>query len=371
MKAVRQTWIDYARGIAIILVLYRHVFEGIKNSGISIAEYLPIEHANILFFSFRMPLFFIISGFFVAGSLAKRGLKLFVNTKASLILYPYFLWGILQITIQLVLKDYVNANRTVYSFLDLLYLPRVVDQFWYLYALFNVSVLYVLSIVFLKFKAVYNVGVGIFFFFLSVLAYQHSVNLGFVADILHYYLFFATGDLLSGFVKNKDNLKYFQSWKLLLLAAIPFAISQYYYLSNNLPYASMNYEFVEYYQPVIFIFIALTGGAFVILLSFFLQKIKAISWLHVLGRHSLYIYVAHVMVFAAIRIFMTRVLGIYNVPILLVTGIIFGLVVPVFMYKLSVKLSMKWLFELEPPANNKVVGNSKLYLHKKNVQNIS
>lgn len=75
MKPVRETWIDYARGIAIILVLYRHVFEGIKNAGIAVERYLFIEHFNIMFFSFRMPLFFIVSGIFVKSSLKKEGLQ--------------------------------------------------------------------------------------------------------------------------------------------------------------------------------------------------------------------------------------------------------------------------------------------------------
>ena len=144
MKRPRQTWIDYARGIAIILVLYRHVFEGIKNSGLPVLEYAFLEQANILFFSFRMPLFFIVSGIFVAGSLYKRGFGKFVETKARTILYPYFLWGIIQITLQIIMSNWVNSQRTAADYLLLFYLPRGLEQFWYLYALFNVSVLYAL-----------------------------------------------------------------------------------------------------------------------------------------------------------------------------------------------------------------------------------
>ncbi|HSN60972.1 MAG TPA: acyltransferase [Ferruginibacter sp.] len=347
MKPERHTWIDYARGIAIILVLYRHVFEGIKNAGISIAEYLPIEHANIMFFSFRMPLFFIISGVFVIGSLKKRGLNNFISTKARIILYPYFLWGILQITLQILLSNYVNANRSLYSYLELFYMPRTIDQFWYLYALFNVSVIYVLVAHFLKLKFGYNILIGFAFFFLSILAYQSKINLGFLGDILHYYLFFAIGDAIGNIIRNKENKKHFESWKMLLMLFIPFIATQYYYLRTNLPYAAMNYEFVEFYQPVVFIGIALMGGAFVIYFSFFLQKFNLISWLHILGRHSLYIYVAHVMVLASVRIFMTKVLGIYNVPLLFIAGIVMGLVIPIFLYKLAVKLNMQWLFTLE------------------------
>ena len=345
--AVRQTWIDYARGIAIVLVLYRHVFEGIKNAGISIQEHIGIEHANILFFSFRMPLFFIISGMFVMASLAKRGFPSFLETKGKTILYPYFLWGVLQISIQLLLKNYVNADRTPFSYLNLLYSPRLVDQFWYLYALFNVTVLYALVSYVFKPTKMIQLLLGSLMFAVSVYVYQQQINLFFIGDILHYYIFLAVGDAIGSFVTNKNNNSRLSSYKLLLLLLVPFAATQYYYLMNNIPSAETNYDFVEYYQPAQFIVIALVGAFFIIALSFTLQRINKLQWLHVLGSHSLYIYVSHVMVLAATRIFMTKVLNIYHVPTLLAAGIAMGLLVPVLLYKIAIKLNMGWLFSLE------------------------
>ena len=38
MKTSRLNWIDYARGIAIILICYRHVFEGSKEAGIPVMK---------------------------------------------------------------------------------------------------------------------------------------------------------------------------------------------------------------------------------------------------------------------------------------------------------------------------------------------
>src|SRR5579862_1800772 len=84
----RYPWIDYSRGIAIFLVLYRHIFEGIKRSGLSIERYTYLEHANIIFFSFRMPLFFIISGIFIGASIRKRGISNFIVNKWKILLYP-------------------------------------------------------------------------------------------------------------------------------------------------------------------------------------------------------------------------------------------------------------------------------------------
>lgn len=55
LKNSRLPWVDYLKGLAIILVVYRHVFYGIQRSGIVIPDLLVT--ANMLFHSFRMPLF--------------------------------------------------------------------------------------------------------------------------------------------------------------------------------------------------------------------------------------------------------------------------------------------------------------------------
>jgi fucose 4-O-acetylase-like acetyltransferase len=351
MKPGRLTWIDYAKGIAIILVLYRHVFEGIKASGISVEQYIFLEHDNIIFYSFRIPLFFIVSGIFVGGSLMKRGLYEFITTKVRTILYPYFLWATLQIVLQLIFSKYTNAHRAPSDFFYLFYQPREIEQFWYLYALFNVSVLYALVKEKLKFTPIQNIGLGIILLFISALSFQMNVMSGFLRDIFHYYIFFAIGDAISRFMNDRNNFKYFESWKTFLLLLVPFILAQRYFLDQSIFYAKnlgdTKYEFFEYYQPFKYLFIALIGCATIMSLTFILQKYKAVNWLQVLGRHSLYIYVSHVIVFASLRVFMTKVLGIYNVPVLLTTGIIAGLFIPVLLYKLAVKINMRWLFTLE------------------------
>ncbi|HVX24697.1 MAG TPA: acyltransferase family protein, partial [Parafilimonas sp.] len=57
LEKSRLHWVDYLKGIAILLVVYRHSLLGIQSSGIYAPAYL--ENANLVFFSFRMPLFFM------------------------------------------------------------------------------------------------------------------------------------------------------------------------------------------------------------------------------------------------------------------------------------------------------------------------
>lgn len=330
-----------------MLVAYRHVFEGMKESGIAVTNYMILEYANIFFFSFRMPLFFIISGVFIAAGLQKRGLNKYVETRARSILYPYFIWGFLQLSLQMVFTRYTNGHPTPWSYLHLFYLPREIAQFWYLYALFNVSVLYAFSKQVLKISPVNNIVIGLTFFYFSAQVYQYDLKVGFLNDIFHNYIFFAIGDLLSGALLNYKNHRVYESPKTLFALLLPFVAAQAYFLYQNTHHDISKYMFVEYYQPFMFILVALTGCAFIICLTFYLQKKNVFGWLTYMGRRSLYIYVAHVMAFAGVRIFLNKVLGVHNVMVILGTGILAALVIPLVLYHFAEKFNMRWIFTLE------------------------
>lgn len=67
----RYAWIDYAKGICIILVTFRHVQEGLHPANTPY-PYAGLKFADVFFFSFRMPLFFIVSGIFLGGPGKKK-----------------------------------------------------------------------------------------------------------------------------------------------------------------------------------------------------------------------------------------------------------------------------------------------------------
>lgn len=352
MKLLRLNWIDYARGVAIILVCYRHVFEGSKAAGVEVGNYNFLEYVNIFLYSFRMPLFFIISGLFITSSLKKKGLKLYIEDRARAILYPYFLWGFIQLSFQIIFTKYTNGHPTVASYLNLFYLPREIAQFWYLFALFNVSVLYSFAKFFLKLTASYNIIIGILLFYISSIIYQQNITTGLVFDIIHYYIFFAIGDFAKTYLLDPKNLKYFESGKNLLLMIIPFLGCQIYFLLQNLEHDTSKYMYVEYYEPMIFLIIALVGCIFIIHLTFYLQRKNFLKWLTTLGRNSLYIYVSHVIVFASLRIMLINLFHVENIFLILCSGILAGLTVPLLLYKIAVHFHMRFIFTLEKGAAN-------------------
>ncbi|MGJ3234270.1 acyltransferase family protein [Marivirga sp.] len=332
-KNTKLEWVNYAKGIAIILVVYRHILIGIERSGIDVQIWL--KTANEIVYSFRMPLFFVLSGIFVAKSIAKRQGNEFLKTKFNTIFYPYLIWGVIQISIQIILSNYTNANRDLLDFLYLLIHPRAIDQLWYLYALFNSSILFFLFYQKLKLNKFWLLIIGIALYGLSVFVKEYSL----IHDIFYYFIFFVLGHVTSEILLNRDNYKFFYSFKPFLILTPFFWFSQWYWLNNQ--------------ELNIFLFglIAILGTFYVFTISFLLTKTNKLNFLSIVGEHSLYIYLMHLLVVSAIRLFFTSVLNIYEPAVILIVGWLSGVIIPIMIYKYLVKLKITFLFEF--PANNK------------------
>jgi fucose 4-O-acetylase-like acetyltransferase len=344
----RYPWIDYARGITILLVVYRHVFEGLGNVGVGSGSYAGLKYFNIFFFSFRMPLFFIVSGIFLGGSLGRKGIGEYISNRFQTIFYPLMVWGSLQITLQLMFAGYVNADREPMDYLNLIIDPRKIEQYWYLNALFFVSVLYALVRWYGKVKPWQQLILGVVLYAISGYCHVHNINIGFLVDVFFFYLFFAIGDTFADIVLNAKNHKILTSWRTTLIALPVFILIQHYFTYLNLSHQDDYY--VQYQQPAIFAVTALAGGAFIIQLSFLLQKLDVMRFLRVIGFHSLYIYVMHLMITAATRIIMVKLLGIQNIPALMIVSVTVGIILPVILYNIAEKMGAWWLFSLKKPA---------------------
>lgn len=334
----RLKWVDYLRGIAIILVVYRHALIGIERAGIYVPEIL--SKANTIFYSFRMPLFFIISGLFISKSLLKKKFTQLLNIKFENLLYPYFIWCFLQITLQILLSDQTNASRGLVDYSYMLYQPRNLDQFWYLPALFNCTIIYLLLKVKLRANVWVQYGIGILFYFLSPFLQDISM----ISDFMEFYIFFVIGESTANiFFKTRTQEKLRNP--LLLLGSLPvFALVQLYYLQHD-----------EYYYindplgKIQFFIIALVGCFSMFLIALRLEKLNKLNFLRIYGYHSLFIYVMHVFVTALSRIVLVK-LGIVDATTLLLLSIFTGITFPVIFYNLFISNGPFWfLFSYKRP----------------------
>ena len=64
MSNARKDWVDYAKGIGIILVVYGHLLSSGYHAGLSIPKHF-FELSDSIVYTFHMPLFFLLSGLFV------------------------------------------------------------------------------------------------------------------------------------------------------------------------------------------------------------------------------------------------------------------------------------------------------------------
>jgi len=84
MSFNRYEWIDTAKGLGILLVVYGHC--------------QPPESINKFVYAFHMPLFFFISGFLFKKD--KTGFGNFIIKKAKRLLLPYFVFSLISIPVE-------------------------------------------------------------------------------------------------------------------------------------------------------------------------------------------------------------------------------------------------------------------------------
>lgn len=123
----RIEWLDSAKGIVIILMLYGHF------------DNIPCMVKSVIY-SFHMPFFFILSGYFIDK---KTSTKHFIIKKIKQLLYPYLLGGLLLIIFQSlqssswvtplvsVLYGTSGAGCTILN-----YYVQPVGPLWFLWGLF-------------------------------------------------------------------------------------------------------------------------------------------------------------------------------------------------------------------------------------------
>lgn len=341
-------WLDYDKGISIILVSYRHCYESLLNSGVPLYRYPFLEYINIFLFGFRMPLFFIASGIFISQSIEKKGFDNYISTRMQTILYPLMVWGVIQLSLQLIFTKYTNSNLGFLDFINLFIDPRQTGQFWYLNTLFFVGVIY--SILKVKFKAsmIFQLSMGLILYCSLAAIRNAGIYLGALMDIFQYYLFFTFGDIIANFMKSEKSKNILSSYKILIMMIPIFLITQYNFTKLNLINHS-NY-YVEHKMPLFFLFVAIVGCFLSVNISYILKELNSLKFLRTIGFHSIHIYCMQIIAMAFSRAIFIKIFGIDSTLLLVFLTLIAGILIPILMYKLFTKYQIWWLFTYKKPG---------------------
>ena len=353
LKEKRWLWIDYDKGISIMLVGFGHCLDAL-NGHADLSGYPFFNYIGTFLYGFRMPLFFIVSGLLIGKSLNKKGLNGYISDRTNNILFPLLVWGLIEISMQLIAATYTNftSNNSVApsTYFMLLLDPRQTGHFWYLNALFCIGVIYAFIKSVLKLKPALHVVLGFIFFCVSAYIHVNNINARLLTDVLEYYFFFSLGDLISHIMLDEKNIQRFSSLKIFFPLLAIFLVTQYFATEINRQPSQFGNDLLENKMPFFYLFQALVGCTVSINFSFLLQKYKLFTWIRIVGFHSLFVYCMQLIVMTLARIFLQSFLQITYVPVLILLVWVSGIVLPIFFYNFCLKYNLWWLYTYKKPA---------------------
>ncbi len=302
MSKTRLNWIDANKGFAIILVVAYHAALGLESAGLmgrtSLLEYFWIYATSL-----ATPIFFLMSGFFVERSVDKAGYQNYFKTSLQYILYPYFLWSIIQIVVKIIFSSFVNKQES-FDFLEQFYAPPA--QFWFLYALFLAQILFLMMH---KFYNRHYILVAILFLVLSFVFYFMPT----FADVLRSFAF-----LLIGAYFARDRVfERIADVKILgaLLLCLALSGPLYFYILAPAIGFDARSNFIGGISATLML-----GGIFI--------KYGSPVILQILGKYSMSIFVMHIIFLVPFRIILPK-LGL-DIPILILSiCTLAGIVLPI------------------------------------------
>jgi len=314
--STRVSWLDNARGIAIVLVVLAHVWRGLRDAGL--LAWTPFyQAADFTIYSFHMPVFFFLAGLTTPHSLAK-GRVAFLQSKLKTVAYPYLVWSLLQGGVMVVLSRYTSGKVYPSQLLSIPWHP--IAQFWFLFTLMGFQLL----VLALGTRLLFWVSLPAFAAAGLFLSYETTAfNLG------HFLLFYAAGTAFSGaLMALPTRVPLVAALAIFVVVAVACnALGMDYHSMGALP-------------------LAIAGILLTCVAGVALAHSRAASAMTALGQYSMSIYVMHILVASGARIALHKAHVPVNGEGMLLIGTVLGIAVPVAVHVALMRLDLLWIFGL-------------------------
>lgn len=329
----RQTWIDVARALALVLVVVGHTERGLVAAGL-----MPGAAAadfDRIVYSFHIPLFFMISGLLFAQSIQRRPFMSSWKARTLRLVQPCLIWSIALLALLVLVASQANTPVSARDALTgILLLPlQPVSIFWFLYTLLICMAVSGLAVEYMRLKSATLLLLSCVLHLAYLLWFsdvQTGIGLQFVRFGEHQ-LYFAAGFSLARSAIG-DEARLAESWRE------PKAIGACAVVMGTcfLAAASLLAELDLSYHSAIGTLAALSASAAI--LSSCHLAINVAKWtvppaILTISRETLAIFCMHVPFLAATRMVMIR-FGIEDVALLLIAGTAAGLCGPLFALRL-------------------------------------
>jgi len=322
---VRDTTQDVVKGITITLVVYGHMLRGLSDAGLNNHVLSVID---LVMFSFRMPLFFVLAGYNARGALERRSAAAYVRSRWEALIYPYIVWSVLLWSFKMLAQTAQGAsvNHPVHL-VDLLSIGwKPISPNWFSYALLLMQLVLVAG---WRKPGVLVAGAlaG------QVAAELWGADLREILDLtLLHAPFFMLGVWLAAYLPLPVAYAWLRRrWVFLGLLAV---VAAGFWLAAQWPG----------FKPIGLLMMPLSLAGIGTLTAFALHvpEGRGRQALAYLGQRSLSIFLAHVVFTAMIRALMLK-LG-CGILLLVVVGTVVGIGAPVVMYEAAVRLRLAgWL----------------------------
>jgi uncharacterized membrane protein YcfT len=274
--AVRIDWVDYAKGICIVMVVMMHSVLGVEAA----AGHTGFMHVLVAFAKpFRMPDFFLISGLFLSVVI-DRDWRTYLDRKVVHFAYFYVLW----VTIQFAFKAPSFAAETDWTHAGVLYLESFIEPFGTLWFIYLLPVFFVVT------KLALRAPPLAIWFAAAALEMMHVATGWTVIDeFCARFVYFYSGYLLASYVfALSDRARARPGFALAGLAL--WAL-----VNGGLVYSGFSDWLV------ISLALGLAGACAIVVVGTLLARMRWLDGLRYCGEHSIVIYLAFFLPMAASR----------------------------------------------------------------------
>jgi len=316
----RIDWVDYAKGICIVMVVMMHSVLGVEAA----AGQTGFMHALVAFAKpFRMPDFFLISGLFLAVVI-DRNWRIYLDRKVIHFAYFYMLW----VTVQFGFKAPSLAAQTGWSQVGWLYLQSFIEPFGTLWFI------YLLPIFFVVTKLSRRLPPVAVWFAAAALEMTHVTTGWTVIDeFCARFVYFYCGYLLADFVFALSDRA--RSHPALAGAGLA-------------TWALVNGSLVESglsEWPIVSLALGMAGAFAIVVSGTLLARMRWLNVLRYCGEHSIVIYLAFFLPMAATRTLLLRSGLLPDIGTVSLIVTLAGIAGSLLIWKAALALGANFLFE--------------------------
>lgn len=316
----RIDWVDYAKGICIVMVVMMHSVLGVEKA----ADQTGFMHYVVMFAKpFRMPDFFLISGLFLSVVIG-RDWRTYLDRKVMHFAYFYVLW----VTIQFGFKAPSLAAEVGWSQVGLSYLESFIEPFGTLWFI------YLLPIFFVVTKLTRSVHPLVIWLIAAALESMHLATGWTVIDEFGArFVYFFTGYILADYVFALSDRA--RARPLVALAGLGL-----WALVNGGMVAS---GFSEW--PIVSLALGFAGACAIIVTGTLLARAHWLDILRFCGEHSIVIYLAFFLPMAATRTILLRAGPIHDIGLISLIVTVVGVAGALAIWQLALAARANFLFE--------------------------